>query len=273
MANLTFEDELQALLDLVEFKQFVRYGHALYADYFGVLKPECTVSELVWGWCKNPCFANSLIHDLMVIVLDYPKVLGRANRSIRQKYLARDFDQAMGYICAKDGSAPVLAYSMQSTNPNDQVYEESGVDNDHYVRLLNATDEDGELWHGLLVSDEMWARGVESVTVSIYGGRKKRSLLWQHNFTGSSIKKRTRRRNDVVMFQPFKHPLPLMDLDITMVTKIIFKPEATDVDANQVFGIASNKFCDWLQRGKFEVKLCKDNVARINMRDGNIAFK
>ena len=272
MANLTYDDELKNLLELVKFKNFVRYGHVLYSDYCGTLKPECTVGELVWGWCRNPCFAISLIKEMLSILPDFPKILGRSNRYICSDLIATNFDQAMVMVCAKTGNAPHLAYSIESTNQMDQVYEESTAESDHYVRLLNGTGFDGELWHGLSVNQE-WGKGVSSVCVSIYGGgATKRNLLWQHTYTGSSITKRTRARNDVVMFQPFKHPLPLMELDITVVTQIIYKPEATDVDALQIFGVGSNKFCDWLQQIKFEVKLCKNTIARVNVREGKISF-
>lgn len=277
MASLTFDDELNALLELVEFKSFVRYGHALYAEHCGVLRPECTVSELVWGWCRNPCFANRLIQLLMSLLPDYPKVLGRSNRDIKESLVAENFDQAMVKVCKKDGRAPVLAYSMESTNSDDHVYEDMNGDTDpHYVRILNATELDGELWHGLLVADEDWARGVNSITVGIYGSGKKgacNNLLWQYTFGSGSVAKRTYVRNDVVVFQPFKHPLPLMDLDIVVVTKIIFKSTATNVDAFQLFGIGSDGFCNWLQQGKFEVKLCKKSSARVDMKNHEITFR
>ena len=203
----------------------------------------------------------------MLMIPDYARCLGRANRNICGDLLAKNFDGAMAIVCDKKRDIQ-LGYHMESTHPLDQVYIESN----HIVHVLNATAGDGELWHGLLVDNEEWANGVESICVSIYGRRKTRELLWKQNFKGLSIAKRTRQRNDLVMFQPFKHPLPLMDLDITVVTKIVFKP-GVDFEASQVFGIASNGFCEWLQRGKFEIKLCKKNVARVNMRDCTITIK
>lgn len=272
MANLTFQDELDNLLELVKFKSFVRYGNALYAEHCGVLRPECTVSEMVWGWCRNPVFAQRLIRSVMAEVPDYPKVLGRSNHDISSAVIADSFDLAMAMVCQRNGQAPVLAYSIESTNSNDHVYEECVEDKpSHYVRVLNATEDDGELWHGLLVADAEWAKNVEHVTVSING--KNGNLLWQYRFSGASVAKRINVRNDVTLFQPFKHPLPLLDLDISIRTIVVFKPAATDVDALQVFGIGCDGFCNWLQQSRFEVKLCKKSTARVDMKNRQISFQ
>ena len=91
MTNLTFSDELEKLLELVEYKQFIRIGQVLYAEYCGALKAECTVSELVWGWCRNPCFANTLIGELILNVPDYSRILGNGNRSICSGVPANSF--------------------------------------------------------------------------------------------------------------------------------------------------------------------------------------
>lgn len=267
MANLTFDDELKALYDLIRFKKFIRYGNALFTEYCGELRPERTVSELVWGWCHNPCFAKGLIDELMRTVPDYPKLLGNANRSVQSSLIAKNFDQAMVLVCSKQPNHPHLAYSSESTNSGDCVFEE----NINYCRMLNATEEDGELWNGLLISGENWAHGVKSIKVSIYGGEH--NLLWQYTFSGSSIQKRVHHRNDVYIFQPFKHPLPLLDLDITVQTKIVFKTDATDLDATQLFGVISNGFCEWLQQARFEVKLCKKSIAMADLRARTIVFK
>ena len=285
MAHLTFQNELDILNDLIDFKAYVRYNEALFVEHCGALKPECTVSELVWGWCRNPCFANALIHNLMQTIPDYPKVLGSGNRNVCSKLIASDFDGAMKMLCKKDGTAPVLAYSKETTNPN-SVTMFSGDNEDILLQEMYATEDDGEFWNGLVIPNEEWVNEVDKITVSVYGANEDLAnedlLLWQKTFASQKqIIRRVYTRNDMVMFQPFTHPLTLMNLDVTIVTKILYKDNvmARMVGANsqsaavQLFSIGSNGFCDWLQQAKFETKLCKKSMVRINMPKATISFK
>ncbi len=267
--SVTFADELKALIDLVKFKKYKRSGCVLYAKY-SYFKPECTITELVWGFCRNPCYARKLARELSLLIPDYAQLLGKANTDVAQVCLFPTFDYAMRRLSTSRRSneqpQQALVFSSESTNPLD-MSNSSGL-------VFNATDEDGEIWCGLAVPSEKWTDNVESIKVSIFNRDVENpSLLWQCAFSNASVVKRVKKRNDVVMFQPFKHALPLLDLNFRVQTIVNFRSNKCDADStSQIFGILSNAFCDWLQESSLQIKLCKNSTALINMPDHTIEF-
>ena len=271
--SLTFQDELKALIQLVKFKNYRRSGCVLYAKY-GYFKPECTITELVWGFCRNPCYARALSRELSALIPDYVELMGKANQSIESESIYCTFDYAMKELARsrRDKVPKALVYSSESTNPCDSIVIDS--ENCQYVRTLHTTDEDGEIWCGILVQNEQWAKNVERITVSIYEGDVESNyLLWQHTYSHASVAKRVKKRNNIYVFQPFKHALPLLDLKLRMTTCITYRADAENIGAMQLFGVLSDHFCEWLQESSLEIKLCKNSVALVNMADHQIQFK
>jgi len=267
--NLTFDEELKRLLDLVAFKGYKRVGQVLYASYADdVLKPECTINEVVWGFCYNPWFAKALIAELKNLIIDYAVVLGRANRTIEDDCVNNTMDEAMAQVLAING--PPLSYSIQTTAGNNYYYDR---ESDHRIfRAFNATENDGQLWHGLLVPDTKWANGVEEISVTIQSGSTG-EVVWQRVFNTSSIKRRTKQLDEnVVVFQPFRHPLPLLGLDIEVYTEIQFAPNTQSIDAFQLFGVVSNDFWEWLTKSSFTIKLCSGDKAQVDMAERTIGI-
>ncbi len=270
----TFADELKNLIQLIKFKGYRRNGCVLYAKY-EFFKPECTISELVWGFCHNPCYARRLVHQLSTMLPDYIEIMGKSNQMITESFMFSSFDTAMAQLCNKIQTPPNhISFSTESTNKYDLMFTDASQ---NVTVVHNATDDDGELWHGLHintsthVSSEEWCDMVEDISVSIYDiGSPNTTLLWQHKFSKrASISKRLKMHNNVLMFHPFKHALPLLDVDIRIMTCIRYKSnvharDVPQVMTEQVFGICSNDFCSWLSESSFELKLCKKDYIRIN---------
>lgn len=264
---------MKALRKLIAYKEYERYGSLLYADY-EVLKPECSIAELVWGWCRNPGFAKSLISDLRRSIPDrinFPELLVDSNRdsSMHPDAIFTKFDDAMHVVVSYNNRRSVV-YSTEGSDKRDCMYEdESG---ERFVQKLNATDEDGELWHGLMfdTNGRTQPSDIESIKVAIHSGAL---LLWKHIFTGNSLNKRIKDRNGCLVFQPFVHPMLLLDLDVTVAAEITYKPSATSVGGvSMLFGVCSNEFCDWLTKGSFEIALYKSSRAFIDMREKVMEF-
>ena len=270
--NQTFNDELKALIALVRFKKYKRDGCVLYAKY-DIYKPECTVSELVWGFCRNPCYARKLVRELLANIPDYPEILSKSTQMIQQDTIYPSFDAAMVQLCKKIG-APQIVFSTESTNIRDGFY----IDEDNrVVQSYNATDDDGETWHGFLVTPE-WVNGVSNVCVCLYSQCEGWSdtMIWQHSYGPASITKRIKNiDNDLCLFQPLKHPLPLLNLNLRVSVQITYKSAVTTIDESfatprQVFGILSNDFSNWLVESSIQLKLFKNETAKINMQDKTI---
>jgi hypothetical protein len=264
--NQTFDEELKNLQDLIAFKGYRRNGCVLYAKY-DFFKPECSISELVWGFCRNPCYARRLARVLYDSIPDYTETLGKANRTLCRSSLKPSFDEAMAVVC-RPGNKENIAFSTQGTSPFDM----DGVLNLDPVQVFNATDEDGQLWHGLVVPPE-WEDEVSHIAVNIYADNWRE--LWTQVFSSkTSIAKRIRQRNDVRVFHPFQHPLPLLDLNIRLTLVINYKPGCTLLpgQVQQVFGICSNDFLRWLSDSSLEIGLSKKQVAHINIGSNSIEF-
>jgi hypothetical protein len=278
--NFTYQDDLKSLLELIQFKQFHRYGQVLYAKYPDtsgaagpagyISKPELTLSELAWGFCRTPAFAVRLNADLDRLVPDcdkYSTVLSKANRLMTTTNMHPSFDYAMRDICAKPKTATVLTYSVESTSLKDVLITNADGTS---VQILNATDEDGELWHGLYVHDNADWNKVDSITVGI---KVKGQTMWQQTFSRARVMRRTKTINDdVTVFTPFKHPMILLGLGVTIETRICFEREPEN-EVHQIFGVGSNDFCKWLSDTAFEVKLTKGNYAVIDMPTAQINFR
>lgn len=268
MNYYNYQDELKTLLDLVDFKQYHRYGQTLYARY-ETMKPELTICELAWGFCHNPCFATKLHKDLERLIPDRTKfsnALAKSNRRIDAGLLNESFDYAMRQVCSKE--APVmLTYSTESTNKHDRT--EIATD-DSAAQFLHATDEDGELWHGLLVENGNgdWSN-IDIIRVMLkYNGE----AVWRHTYCRSEIQRHIRTVNGLQVWTPFKHPVIIFNNGLEVETVVISDFELSQ-DVKQIFGIGSNEFCEWLSETSFETKLCKNNYINIDMPAKSVTFR
>jgi hypothetical protein len=269
--NPTFDDELKTLIALVRFKGYKRDGCVLYAKY-DIYKPECTITELVWGFCRNPCFARRLTRELLAIIPDFTEILGKSNQMICQGRLFPTFDTAMAQICKKSNDRPHIVFSTEGTNRFDGTYidEEANC----VVQTYNATDEDGETWHGLIVTPD-WAKHVQNVNVSFITSCEDWSdtCIWTHNYSSASIAKRVKGLNDasgLCLFKPLKHPMPLLNLNLRILVSVTYKNANVEFIPLQVFGVISNDFSDWLSDSSLELKLVNNDIAQIDMANMNI---
>jgi len=263
----TFKDELNKLLDLIRYKRYYRSGDVLYVryDYF---KPECTISELVWGFCVNPCYAKRLTDTLLATLPDYPMILSVSGQNISNDTIQISFDDAMRIVCSKDQNADI-SFSNESTSKFDN---SSYNDQGEYIERFSASDDDGEIWYGLRV-DEFWLRAVDQVYVYFTSSTDNNTKLWEHKYNGQhTIEKYIKNRNDVIMFHPFKNPLPLLDLDMRLWIEIKYNDSPVFTNVQQIFGVCSTQFCKWLMDTLLEIRLYHRQVAYLDFKNKAVTF-
>lgn len=276
LMNLTFDEELKALIRLIQFKQFQRYGQTLFAKYpvptgGQALKPEITLSELAWGFCRNPCYATRLASELERLVVNceqFSATLAKANRLIENSKLVSTFDQAMRRVCMKTKDRETLVYSLESTNQRDRM---ELLADGTYAQTLYATDEDGELWHGLRIADHADWNKIDSIQVRINAASTEETL-WQRTYTRDNVVKHTKTLKDTTMFMPFSHPMVLLNLDVALEIRVNYERAPTD-ELDQVFGIGSDEFCTWLSTNAFEIKLVNGDCALVDLAAKTINFR
>ena len=265
MAYLSFGDELELLLELVKFKGFVRYSGVLYAEHCGEFRPECTIAELVWGWCRNPCYALRLIEEVTASIPDYLKILGNSHRDMSLPLICGNVSEAVDLM---DRTNSDITYSI-GEHPYDHCYED--IESGERFQVINCSDQEGHFWNGLLIPSEKWVGGVKSIKIEIID-QADFVHLFSTTFTSAEVAKRIRRRNDVIMFQPFRHPMPLQSLGIEVHISIDYCGNEIG-HAEPLFSVASLRFMEWFNLVAIEVRLLKNTVALINMREQSIEIK
>lgn len=275
--SFSFSEELDQLMALVRMKAYRRDGCVLYAKY-EEFKPECTVTELVWGHCHNPCFARRLAREITARIPDFTQVLSKLRQTIAPDNIYPSFESAMCAMCPSavarldELCAQHVVFSTEGTHPHDALLFDEDID--RLVHVFNASDEDGELWQGLMVGED-WASGVDSVTIAILGYEGgEESKLWEHRYSHASVLKRVHERNGVHVFEPFKNVLPLLNMDIKLVMEVTYLPYAPQVeDVKQLFGITSTDFCTWMDECCFEIRLSKSSdVVLMNLPERTVRF-
>lgn len=268
--NLTFDDELEQLLELIDYKQYRRRGDALLVPRGSAWVPECTIREMVWGWCKNPCYANALVAEISATIPDYAVVLGAGNHAVSAELVFDQFDDAMKAVTARSDDPPDIAYSTETSEEGTCHSWEDDPRNDTNflgVRSVESCTNDGELWHGVCVPDD-WEDALESVTVTILPESPYRDEAadhdeWCYTFSARSAKKRVYNRGGVRVFQPFRHPFPHRIINHQVVVQAMHRNRTSPVIKN-LYGITSTGLANWLATSVFQLRLCKRRIAKID---------
>ena len=263
--NLSFEQELKALIDLVAFKSYRRYGNTLFAEYTH-LKPEYTIPEFVWNFCKNPWFAKPLIEELRGCVIDcneHLKKLANANK-VEVDKIHDDWERATSSAFKQPGEI------MYSTEYSNKRFACNGLELDEI---------DGDLWIGLLVTPKFLSN-IEKISILIEGRDiENRCVKKIFDYTGKQVVKRCKEIEDseLFIFTPFKHPFILYELKGDVVidfefynSNISLSNERTKGSWDIVFGVTSTQFRKWLGNTSLKLELC--NKDKIKFEKGYIQF-
>jgi len=255
--NLTFEQELQILFDIVEFKKYQRYDNLLYADYNGP-KLECTIPEFVWNFCKYPCWAKGLIKEIekkLVNCRPFLNILATSN-DVKIEELYDDWDAAMEEVTCPEFPRTMIAYSSEYSNMKLKV---SGSINDV----------DGDLWHGFLLSSHVLSQ-IKTLTMKIKGMNIDReNITKEFEFTGTQVVKRAKNfaeedKEVWYMFSPFKHPILLCE-EANIEYNFTFYTDGEieiDEECMMVFGILNCHFREWIANTPINAKLCNKETIR-----------
>lgn len=241
---MTFDDEYNELMDLIKFKKYRRYGDNLYAQYVFddgfEWKLEYNICELVWGFCKNPCYANRLVEALGTKTPDMNKcvkTLAKSNKNIRSDRTYNSWEAAINAVELNDNSKhPFIVYSTESTH----LWTDKKV---------FCNDVDGELWHGILMTKDA-LDNLDRICVEL-SGTNSREKRWnmEYMWHSSDVKTLITHIDDNVFFSPFKHPLILIDSGLEVAVSFHFTdgrlPKESQV--KMVYGLCNSVLRHWIE--------------------------
>ena len=242
--NMTFEEEYADLLKLIKFKDHRRYGTDLYAKYCFdggyEWKHEYNICELVWGFCKNPCFAKELVVELDNNVIDmnvFMKTLAKGNKKIKSNKLCCDWDSAIAQLDTNDSNAPFIVYSTE----NSHLWSD---------KKIFCDDIDGELWHGILMTPDV-LYGLDHITLEL-SGKNSDGVEWlkEIRWAVEDIIVNSRAFDEELnLFTPFKHPLILTNSGISLNVYFNFIDGKlfAENQIKMVYGICSSSLKKWIE--------------------------
>lgn len=270
--NMTWDDEYRELMNLIKFKKYRRYGNDLYAHYqFDdgyEWKFEYNLCEIVWGFCKNPCFANTLVKKLEEDVPDMNKcitTLAKGNNKISSKKMFSSWSSAMDAIDLNDTPKPMIVYSTESSHvlTNKKVF---------------CNDVDGDMWHGLLMTDEV-IENLEHISVELTGVNSN-GKLWSTEYRWfvtdvvSQSKRFEREDSGLMLFSPFKHPIILMGSGINIAVSFHFMdgrlPDESQI--RMIYGLCNTVLHKWIETPSttFTTHLAYDRKLIVDTSNGRV---
>lgn len=256
---MSFSDEYKDLMELIKFKQYRRYGNDLFSQFCFddgyEWKLEYNICELVWGFCKNPCYAKRLVKTLEKDIPDMNKclkVLAKGNSNIRSERMYNRWDTAMDAIDLNDKkNKPMIVYSTENSHvwSNKKVF---------------CSDVDGELWHGILMTQDALTNldyiGVELIGTNV----DEENWETEYRFHSSDILKQVRSftydNQELQLFTPFKHPLIMLNsgLEISVSFNFIDGRLPKESQIKTVYGVCNTSLRKWLEKptSTFTTELC-----------------
>lgn len=241
---MTFDEEYYELIKLFKLKEFRRYGDDLYTKYcfdWGYeWKFEYNICELVWGFCKNPCFAKGLIKQLEKDIIDmniFVKVLAKSNKAIKPEKLCNRWDSAMDLIELNDYKTPVVVYSTE----NSHIWTD---------KKIVCDDVDGELWHGILMTEDFLSN-LGNICIEL-SGRNIDNDIWEKRFVWDSCDLMNSSRvfeDNVYIFTPFKHPLILLNsgLEVSVSFNFVDGRLPKEGHVKIIYGVCNSSLKDWIE--------------------------
>ena len=245
--QMTFDEEYYELLDLIKLKDYRRYGDDLYAKYcFNdgyKWKFEYNICELVWGFCKNPCFANGLVKQLEKNVPNMNKclkALAKGNK-VKNNRMYMRWDTAMDAVELNDApNRPLIIYSTESSHvwTNKTVF---------------CNDVDGELWHGILMTRDV-VDHLDYINIELWGTNSENEewmteYRWHQTDVDKSSTLFETANSGLMLFTPFKHPLILFKSGLELKVTFNFVdgrlPQETQI--KMVYGVCNSTLREWIE--------------------------
>jgi len=239
--------EYNDLLDLIKFKEYRRYGNDLYAKYCFddgyEWKFEYNICELVWGFCKNPCFANRLVKLLENSIPDMNiclKVLAKGNVNINNTKMYNRWETAIDAIELNESQKPMIIYSTE----NSHVWSN---------KRIFCNDVDGELWHGVLMTkdalDNLDYISIELSATNYNNQKWKTEYRWHSSDVVNQCREFDYLQKDLLLFTPFKHPLILLHsgLDVNVSFNFTDGRLPKESQIKMVYGVCNNTLRNWIE--------------------------
>ena len=267
--NLSFDQELEGLLETVSFLSLTRYGDVFYTKKV-TLKKERSISEFVWGFCFNPCFAKTLIVELKKRVSDakkYLSTLARANKGFNIDLLYECWEGATKAAQQREKDESPIVYSME----NSCVWTNQTM----YINSV-----DGDMWCGVIFPKTN-LKDIDTIRIRINGvddcGNKWGEIEeWSKDEivenTKSVFNHEFQEQDDWCIFMPYKHPVVLLNVDATTI-HVTFKAnfeEDYQEYVRPVYGICDGKFREWLGSNRIKVDLCNGSKFFIDTSNGTM---
>jgi hypothetical protein len=265
--SMTFDQEYKELTDLINFKEYRRYGNDLFAKYVFdggyEWKYEYNICEFVWGFVKNPCFAPRLVRYLEKNVTDmkkYLKILAKSNKQVNNSNLFGKWESAMN--AAEGSKNPCIIYSTENSHVM------MGRDNQMFCN-----DVDGDLWHGLLMTENL-VNSLHYIKFEVSGvSSENNEWTMEYMFDQIEIQKKARyfdsEQQGLLFYSPFKHPLILFNSNLECTVTLV----GEDVTENQiklVYGICGKGLRNFLQNptNTFTTELCNNSRLIVDTSNG-----
>lgn len=254
--TLSIEDELNLLLNLIKTLSLKRYHNTFFVKY-QTLQRAYSISEFVWAYCYNPCFANKLISKIEERVPDYKQylsILARANKKINVDNVFLEWNDAATELEKDDAEYPI-AHSAE----NSSIWDRNSI-------KVSAVD--GDIWNGL-VFDRDILENIDSIQIELETVNSK-GMQWGrvYEWSGDDIAAGCRslyentdedveEGEDLFLFAPFKHPLILRGVGLECIVSIhlLDGSKIKEDDVKLIFGVCNTHFCDWLSNEKFKLEL------------------
>ena len=269
---MSFADEHQELLTLINYKNYRRYNNDLYALYDtdgtgqSEWKFEYNICEFVWGFCKNPCYAKRLTKALEDDVQNFNgflKVLARSNNNIKPSNLYHKWDTAIDVADKETNERPSIVYSTESSHlwSNKKVF-------------CNSID--GELWHGILMTKDT-VDNLESIRIDLQGTNS-RNMEWKSDYLWhvSDVMMKCKtfgEDNNLVLFTPFVHPVILIGDCVQLAVSFSFTdgrlPKESQIKI--VYGICNSALTKWLEKSTgFKTQLTPNRKLIVNIPNNTV---
>ncbi len=201
-----FKNECKELINIYNFKEYRRYNHIFKAKYNKHWKPECTLAEFVWNYCKTPRFAPKLIEYIDTMTLD---------ETVMKNWIADsniDIDADITFVDKVDG------VTYLSENPNvthvyvlsDQLNLKTGE--------ITIDQTNGDLLNGLIITDEDFDK-INHISIEFSSLENDTHIKYimhssEMNENVYIIKEKDEetQETDVYYLPFFVHPVPLVHL-------------------------------------------------------------
>lgn len=255
--ELDLYDEEKLLKTALKVRDYQRYGKFFYVKRNG-LRKECSLREFAWCYGKQPKYANEMsewVKENVVDCADIIKMFGRGNRMFEKKEILDEWDEAISKVYANKKS-PDFEYTYDVLNF------------DKPTLSYNITSEDGDLFNGILI-EKAFSKEIEIFSIKFEYSSKDEdeedkddemySVEYEFEITDINEFSNEYELEDYIMFCPFKHPVPLINLHGSLEISCRLKENSeVEVDAYSiapVISVVNYIYKQWLENNVLKFTL------------------